>query len=194
MENFSIDKLMLIMYFFVPGFISMSFYRLVFALERIDYSKSLYEALGISCINFSLLFYPIYLINQKAFLIDHIFLYALLTIFIIFIVPIILTLLYSRIVKTKKFQKNFVSPEKTPWDWLFSKRESYWVIITLKDGKKIGGKYGLKSRASAFPAAREIFIEDVWKLDKDCVFKESLKRNSGLIIFNDNILTIEFFK
>jgi len=91
------------------------------------------------------------------------------------------------------FGRFFVSPEKVPWDWHFSKREAYWVIVILKDGRKIGGKFGLESRASASPKSKEIYIEDIWKLDENCKFIESIKRNKGVLITDNNILTIEFF-
>jgi len=194
MDILSIDKLILFLFFFVPGFISLKFYEMLFAGEKIDFSKSLYEAIGISCINFAIFFGIIFHINKPDFLSAHPFLYYFITLFIIFITPLILTFILSKILKSKLFGKFFVSPEKVPWDCHFSKREAYWVIITLKDGRKIGGKFGLNSRASASPKPKEIYVEDIWKLDDNCKFIESLKRNQGILISENNILTIEFFK
>lgn len=194
MDILSIDKLILLLYFFVPGFLSLKFYQLLFAQEKIDFSRSLYEAIGLSFINFTIFFYVIYLINKPDFVELYPWFYYLITVVIIFITPLLLTYGFSKIQKSNFFQKYFVSPEKVPWDWHFSKRESYWVIVTLKDGRKIGGKFGLKSRASASPKSKEIFIEDIWKLDDNYKFIESVKRNKGVIITEGNILTIEFFK
>lgn len=193
MDILSIDKLILFLFFFVPGFVSLKFYRILFAEEKVDFSKSLYESIGISCINFSIFFWIIYYINKPDFVDSHPFLYYLTTVSIVFITPIILTWLLSKILSSKIFQKHFVSPVKTPWDWHFSKRQAFWVIVTLKDRRKIGGKYGLNSSASAYPRPKEIYIEDVWKLDKDYKFIESIKRNKGILISEDNIMTIEFF-
>lgn len=193
MDILSIDKLLLFLFFFVPGFISLKFYQMLFAEEKIDFSKSIYEAIGISCINFSIFFWIIYYINQPTFFHAHPFYYYLITIAIIFVTPLILTWFLSRALKSKFFRRFFVSPEKVPWDWYFSKREASWIIVTLKDGTKIGGKFGLKSRASASPKPHEIFIEDIWKLDKNCKFIESVRRNKGILITDDNIIAIEFF-
>ncbi|MFA9370118.1 MAG: DUF6338 family protein [Labilibaculum antarcticum] len=193
MDVLSIDKLILFLFFFVPGFISLKFYQILFADEKVDFSKSLYEAIGISCINFTIFFWIIYYINKTVFVDSHPFLYYVITLSIIFITPVILTWLLFKILKSKLFQKHFVSPEKVPWDWYFSKREASWVIVTLKDGRKIGGKYNLNSRTSASPKRKEIYIEDIWKLDNNCKFIDSIKRNKGVLITEDNILTIEFF-
>lgn len=193
MDILSIDKLVLFLFFFVPGFISLKFYQILFADEKVDFSKNLYEAIGISCINFSIFFWIVYYINRPEFVKIYPVFYYIITLVIIFVTPILLTWLLSKILKTKVFQKHFVSPEKVPWDWHFSKRQSYWVIVTLKDGRRIGGKFGLNSRASATPKLKEIYIEDIWRLDQNCKFIESIKRNKGVLITEDNILTIEFF-
>jgi len=193
MDILSVDKLVLFLFFFVPGFISLKFYQLLIADEKVDFSKSLYEAIGFSCINFSIFFWIIYYINQPDFFESHPFYYYLITLLIIFITPLILTWFLSMMIKTKVFGRFFVSPEKVPWDWHFSKREAFWVIVTLKDGRKIGGKYGINSTASTFPRSKEIYIEDIWKLDENCQFKHSIKRNKGVLITGDSILSIEFF-
>lgn len=193
MDILSVDKLVLFLFFFVPGFISLKFYQLLFADERVDFSKSLYEAVGFSCINFSIFFWVIYYINKPEFVESHPFYYYAITLTIIFITPLILTWFLSMILKTKVFGRFFISPEKVPWDWQFSKRDASWVIVTLKDGKKIGGKFGKNSSASTFPRSKEIYIEDIWKLDANHKFIYSIKRNKGVLITGDSILAIEFF-
>ena len=193
MDILSIDKLVLFLFFFVPGFISLKFYELIFANEKVDFSKSLYEAIGISCINFSIFFWLIYYINRPIFVESHPFYYYLITLFIIFITPFILTWLLSKILKSKIFGQFFISPEKVPWDWHFSKREAFWILVTLKDGKRIGGKFGKDSTASTFPRSKEIYIQDVWKLDENYKFLHSIARNKGVLITGDTILSVEFF-
>ena len=193
MELLSIDKLILFLFFFVPGFLALKFYQILFADEKVDFSKSLYEAVGISCINFAIFFWVIFYINKPEYYKMNPFIYYVITFMTIFITPLLLTWILSIILKTRSFGKFFVSPEKVPWDWHFSRRESYWVIVTLNDGRKIGGKYGMKSRSSASPKPKEIYIEDVWKLDDKCNFVESKKRNQGILIIEEKIVTIEFY-
>ena len=54
-----------------------------------------------------------------------------------------------------------------PWDYVFSRRQAYWVIVHLRDGRKIGGRFDRKSFASSYPADEQIYIEEVWRLDED---------------------------
>ncbi|MEM9000475.1 MAG: DUF6338 family protein [Bacteroidota bacterium] len=194
MEITNPETVILFVFFFVPGFISMKVYGLFYASKKTDFSKDLYEAIGISFINFGLFFWPIFQINDGKFAAQSPFLYYAITFVFTFITPILLTWVYYSISKSKLFKRNFVGPESTVWDWHFSKRKANWVIVTLKDGRKIGGKYGVRSRSSAYPSTKEIFIEDVWRLNPSGAFDKSLDRNEGILITGDTILTITFFK
>lgn len=80
-----------------------------------------------------------------------------------------------------------------PWDAVFSKRKSAWIIIHLKDGRKVGGKYSTKSRTSAYPNQRQIYLEELWQLNKNGGFDKPTARSGGAIFFEDDILIIEFF-
>jgi hypothetical protein len=81
-----------------------------------------------------------------------------------------------------------------PWDDVFNQRKSYWVIIHLKDGRKIGGKYGKLSRASAFPNNRQIYLEKLWELGENNEFSKKIERSKGALFFEDDISIIEFFE
>ncbi len=68
------------------------------------------------------------------------------------------------------------------------------MIVHLKDGRKIGGKYDENSFASSSPAEEQIYLEEVWRLDKKGAFIEPTERSKGMIIFKEEILSVEFFK
>ena len=80
-----------------------------------------------------------------------------------------------------------------PWDYIFGQRKAHWVLVHLKDGRVIGGKYSKKSRTSAYPNERQIFLEEVWQIDKKGVFGEKVERTGGLLLFADEIAMVEFF-
>ena len=71
---------------------------------------------------------------------------------------------------------------------------SHWIIVHLKDGRKISGRYDTESFASSFPAEEQIYLQEVWILDDEGGFKEPVERTSGIIILKDEISLIEFFK
>lgn len=87
------------------------------------------------------------------------------------------------------------SPNARVWDDIFAKRTPYWVIVHLKDRRRIGGLYGGKSYTSHSPAPPEIFLEQVWCVNEDGGFTGSVvESTSGILIMGSEILALEFFR
>jgi hypothetical protein len=185
MDNFTIEKILLLCIFFVPGFIYMKVYRLFIAERKTDFSKDLYEAIGISLINVIFYYLLIYLFDLEICII--------IALLFLIIVPIFEVWIFYKISKTNWYLKRLLTPNKSPWDDIFSKKESYWVIVTLKSGRKIAGKYAAKSYASEYPSLKEIYLEEVYGLKNDNSFGEKVYKTSGILITEGEISTIEFF-
>ena len=194
MNIWEIDKLQLFLMFVVPGFISIKIYDLIIPGERRDFSKAIVEAIAYSSINFALLSWLIALINSGDFSSKHQIIYAILIIIIMFGFPVLWTVLFLKITEWKPIASKIYHPIQKPWDWYFRKGEPCWVIVHLKDGRKIGGKYDENSFASSFPAEEQIYLEEIWRLDKKGAFIEQTERSKGMIIFKEEILSVEFFK
>jgi len=193
MNIWEIDKLQLFLMFVVPGFISIKIYDLIIPGERRDFSKAIVEAIAYSSLNFALLSWLIALINTGDFATKHQFIYALAIVFIMFGFPVLWPILFLKITEWKPIADKIYHPILKPWDWYFKKGEACWVIVHLKDGRKIGGKYDENSFASSFPAEEQIYLEEIWQLDKKGAFIKSVERTKGMIIFKDEILSVEFF-
>ena len=112
---------------------------------------------------------------------------------VVIIAPIIYAMIFNIISKRKWFSKFLVNPTKSAWDSFFSKRESYYVIVTLKNGKRIGGKYGLNSYSSTYPNPEGLYLEEVWKLNDKNGFDEIVDQTEGILIAENEISTIEFY-
>lgn len=194
MDIWEPEKIILFLAFFMPGFISIKVYELIVATKRHDFSNSVLEAIGYSVLNFTVLSWLIILISSPDFNKNRPILYFICIIIIFFIFPTIWPLLFIKASKLKIFKKYILRPVNMPWDDVFSKREAYWVIIHMKDGRKIGGKYGTLSGASAFPNQRQIYLETLWKIDDNNAFIKKIERSKGAIFFEDEISIIEFFK
>jgi len=193
MDNITADKLLLLAIFFVPGFIYIKFYRLLVAEVRADFSKDLYEAIGYSFLNAILFSYPLFLIHSKNYIQTCTILYFLIMALIILVSPVLLATAYSKLTQSKWYFKRMIAPTKSAWDSFFSKRESYFVIITLKNGRRVGGKYGMNSYSSTYPNPKEIFIEQVWKLNSNNGFESVVSQTEGMLITENEISTIEFY-
>lgn len=100
-----------------------------------------------------------------------------------------------KFLRTRKiFQKIAPHPTQKPWDFVFSKREPYWVKVTLKDGTKIAGRYSGDSFASSAPAQEQIYLEETWLLNEKSGFDRPKKRTAGVIILSSDISYVELSK
>lgn len=154
----------------------------------------MFEVVGYSALNFAALSWLIIWIHSENFYVEHKSWYFVSVIIILFIFPAFWPILITRIWKWRLISKYIFHPIKKPWDYVFSKGEAYWVIVHLKDGRKIGGKFDSESFASSFPAPEQIYLEEVWELDKEGKFKQPIVRSQGIIVLSNEILAVEFFK
>lgn len=194
MNIWETDKLYLFLAFFVPGFISIKVYDLIIPSERRDFSKAVFDAVAFSAINFAVLAWLIVLINSENFYQSHLFLYYVLLTVILFIAPMIWPIIFVNIRKIPFLAKHTVHPIERPWDFVFQKKEAYWIIVHLKNGTKIAGKFDQDSFASSSPSKEQIYIEQVWKIDDDGEFIKPIERSKGILIVSDEIIGLEFYQ
>lgn len=67
-----------------------------------------------------------------------------------------------------------------------------WVVIHLKDGEILRGKYTDKSFASSYPGERQIYLEELWKEHDGKLFGKKVGRTKGVIVSQDEIKFIKF--
>jgi hypothetical protein len=194
MDVWNADKLALFLIFFVPGFISMKVYDLMVPGEPRDFSKSIFEAISYSALNFAALFWLIAIVQTKEFYQGHFVLYSLTIVAIMVVVPAFWPYVFLRLSAWRPLAKRFVSPIRKPWDYVFGKHDPFWIIVHLKDGQKIGGRFGLDSFASSNPADEQIYLEEVWILDDNDRFLSPVEDSRGIIVMNDEIRAVEFFE
>jgi hypothetical protein len=73
-------------------------------------------------------------------------------------------------------------PTPTAWDHLFRHRGSCFVRVRIKDGTWIGGWYGSRSNASAYPQARDLFLESQYMMRSDGTFEGRVPNTGGLYV------------
>ena len=174
------------MLFFLPGFIFIKSSSLLVASNDSDFSKKWYDAVAYGII-FSGLTYIAYLL-LNSYICVYVF-----PVFGMVILPFISPFLLQYLRSKPFFYKRILRPEVSAWDYIFSSRKSYWLIIHLKDGRNIGGVYSSNSFTSAFPYKQDIYLEEVWKLNKKKKFVSKVERSAGIWIVSDEISSIEFF-
>jgi hypothetical protein len=182
----------LFLIFFVPGFISLKVYDLFIPAERRDFSKSLYDAVAYSALNFVALSWLIALMRSGAM--NPATWYPAFFVVVIG-APAVWPILFLWARKRAWISRHVPHPNSRVWDDVFGLRKEYWVIVHLKDGRMMGGAYLTQSFASSNPAQPELYIEEVWKLDEQTgEFLEVVSGTAGMLILGDEILAVEFFR
>ena len=193
MDIWNVDKLTLFLVFFLPGFISMKVYDLMVPGEPRDVSKSLFEAISYSTLNFGALFWLIAFIQRGDFYQKHFILYSLSIVVIMVIVPACWPFVYLKLSTWRPIARHFVHPIRKSWDYVFGKRDPFWIIVHLQNGQRIGGRFDIESFASSDPAEEQIYLEEVWVLDEEGRFLSPVERSRGIIVMRDEIRAVELF-
>lgn len=194
MDAWEPDKLLLFLTVFLPGFLSLKVWDLLVPAEQRDFSKSFFDAIAYSTLNFaafSWLFLP--KLTQPQSLLSQSPQGVAILVLVFLIAPMSWPV-FVRWLLTSPFLAHFVvSPIKRPWDYVFGKREAYWVIVHLKNGEAVGGKFDRSSFASSYPMEEQVYIEELWELDANLQFVQPIDRSKGAILFKSEIKAIEFF-
>lgn len=194
MDIWSPDKLAWFLIFFLPGFISMKVYDLMVPAAPRDASKSLLEAISYSTLNFGALFWLIALVQANDFYHNHFLLYSLTIPVVMVFVPACWPFAYLKLASLPSVARHIANPIQKPWDYIFGKRNPYWIIVHLRNGVRIGGRFDTKSFASSNPADEQIYLEEVWNLDDEGRFIGKVERSRGIIVMQEEIRAVEFFE
>jgi hypothetical protein len=132
-----------------PGFITLKVYDLLVPGEERDFSKSLFDAVAYSSLNFAALLWLIGFVRAGGLQpwLWYAAMFVLLT-----GMPAAWPVLFLKIRKQPWVARRVPSPNARVWDDIFARRTPYWVIVHLKDQRRIGGLYGAdRSHPTALP-------------------------------------------
>lgn len=189
-----LDGLLLFFLLIFPGLVSMHVYRWFFPAKDIDWKTALIEALFYGVLNFGLSLPILIPIHRNNFYIDHVTLYVISMMVVIVVLPVAWPILLYFISKQKNWMQYIQLPFPTSWDYYFGKRRKCFVLVHLKNGKKIAGYFGSSSYATSFPRQGDLYLEKVIKVDKNGKFIGVISRSDGMIITSDVYDYIEIFK
>lgn len=184
--------LALFLIFFIPGFITLKVYDLLVPGEVRDFSKAFFDAVAYSSLNFAALLWLIGIVRS-----GNLPPWQWYTAMFVLLagMPALWPVIFLRIRKHPKVSRRIASPNARVWDDIFAGRTPYWVIVHLKDQRRIGGLYGGKSFTSHSPAPPEIYLEQVWHVDENGGFTGSLvESTAGILVMGTEILALEFFQ
>lgn len=190
----NLQVLGIFLFYVVPGVVATKVYNSLIPTERRNFADILVELITFSMFYLALFFWLIALVN-RADVRSNATLYNFLVLLSVFILPAVLGWIGSALGQAtwvRRLVGTVTHPIPTAWDYVFSRGETYWIRFHLKTGEKVGGYYGLKSFASAYPQMPELYVQELWRLDKEGCFVEKDKRTAGGYIKFENCQMIEF--
>ncbi|MBK9477674.1 MAG: hypothetical protein KA450_01205 [Bacteroidia bacterium] len=194
MDIKSTTDILIFIVFFIPGFVMMKTYSLLVARDKSNFSDDFMEAIAFSCLNYAVCSPLILYMHVNVWYIFHPNLFIFVAILVELIIPIVIVTFYIKIINGNwAAKRNILSTNRSAWDEYFSRREGVWVIVTLKNGVKIGGRYTRNSFTSSYPLT-DIYISELWKLSKQGGFLSMVPNTNGILILNNEISYLEFIK
>jgi hypothetical protein len=90
-----------------------------------------------------------------------------------------------------------VDPVEKPWDKIFERIVKDGLdlaaVITLRDGRRIAGRLADPAYVSTYPAAEQLMLGELWRLDQERgTFIERMRGSWGLLVDKVDCETIEF--
>ncbi len=145
----TIDSFEVVFYtciFLLPGFIIKSVMDTLVPPTKHNDTKYFFSCLLYSIVDCAVWSWVYLLLNKISE--EHPIIYWILLL-IITVVGATLLAVFIGIIKQKgfiellfsKMRINKIHPVPTAWDYYFSKQEESWIIVTLKNGKTIYGKF-----------------------------------------------------
>src|SRR5258708_2482416 len=118
MDITSVDKLLLAVVFFIPGFVAMKVYSIFSAGERLDASKSLVDALSFSCMIYAAFSWAIVPVYQNRWSISHPLWFTLFVVLLLFVAPASAAIALFRARTLRFFSARLPHPVGKPWDFV----------------------------------------------------------------------------
>lgn len=193
----NIDIVILTCQFVLPGYIVREVLSSVLPQKQISEGAHILETIGYSILNFTLWCWLFQIIHIHVECRPVLY---LLTITASVIVTSCLTGIAIGIIKTKQIfrvmlQKigiNLTHPIPIAWDYKFSENKSYWVEVTVSNGKTLRGLYSSGSFVASDPTFRDLYIEELYLKENDTWTRQA--QTAGVWINPEEIRYIKFYE
>lgn len=189
MDIFDENKILLFIFFFIPGFVALKTYEFFYAINKKDLGKEVLDAVFFSCLNYSVVGFPlIYILNTYDL---NLFGLLITGIVSLLISPCILAFLWVYIINQLcKRTKLGKSPHKTPLEYfnnVVRKDKHVWVQVELKDNSLVSGVFGYMT---SYPDELGIYLQQYWTLENGQFSRHD--KDLGIVILSNEIKTISF--
>jgi len=179
---------------FLPGFVSLKVDRLIQPGKQHTGADFIVDALAYSLLNAAVFGWAIWLASQElqSQATNYPLVWAL-GVLVCVVGPAAWPPLFRAIQRFGSSLGWLLAPHRVAWDKYFSRYEPCWVIVHLKNGKLIGGYFGPTSYASVEPDSGHLYLDELWKLDRNGKFIAAIAESKGAVFRPGDYDWIEFF-
>ncbi|HEY3948328.1 DUF6338 family protein [Phenylobacterium sp.] len=180
---------------FLPGFVSIKVDRLMQPGKRSTGADFIVDALAYSLLNAAVFAWAVRRVSQElnGASTNYPLVWAL-GVLVCVLGPAIWPPLFRVLQRLGARRGWLLPPHHVAWDNYFTRHEPCWVIVHLKNGKLVGGYFGSKSFASVEPDSGHIYLEALWKLDRNGHFTTPVTESNGALFRPEDYDWIEFFR
>lgn len=183
----------------VPGFIFSAVLSQLLPRRQAGTTESaILGYLTGTAVNYAICGYPLYLVLTGALLKGDLLAQTAVWFITIFITPLILAVLTGAVIQRdwaawffSKLHLRWVNFIPTGWDWIFSRTEPCFVLVTLQSGEVVAGYFGPKSMASSDANCRDLYLERQYKVMGNGPWA-AVEDSHGIYITGPQIAHIEF--
>lgn len=194
MQQLLAPEFILFLAFIVPGFLSMRVYGLLLPGDEPSLKENVLEAFAFGILNFVVMYWAISLLLDQEFTSRSRLTNYLIVVLTFLIAPITWPVTLKLILRRLAEWNIVLYGYRNAWDDFFLRREPCWIIVHLKDGRRLGGWYGENSYAGLYPNSGHLSLEQLWRLDEQNRFVEPVPQSRGIILRPDDYHFVELFR
>jgi hypothetical protein len=176
-KDFSWSGLAFFVLFILPGFISLKVWTQIVPSPERPLKDVVGEVLAFGILNAAVVAPLLILWNPS----NAVVVYVAFVLGLV-VVPAAWPFCLDRAVDLLQRSNILLIPSRTAWDFAFSIGTPYFVIVHLKDGRRIGGYYGENSFAGVYPNSGHLYLEEIWSLDADGAFVGIVPDSAGIVL------------
>jgi hypothetical protein len=188
-KQFDWAKLAFFALFALPGFISLQVWSLIVPTNERALKDAIPEAIAFGVLN-AVVSAPLLLALSPKNIWS---LYGLLVVTLVAL-PALWPFALKQILRLLSAYDLILKQARNGWDAAFLRREPLFVIVHLKDGRRIGGFYGYQSFAGVYPASGHLYLETLWSLDSDGKFVAPVPDSRGIVLRPDDYHFVELLR
>jgi hypothetical protein len=188
-KQFDWSKLAFIALFALPGFISLQVWSLIIPTSERTLKDSIPEAIAFGVLN-AVIGAPLLLAVSPS---SVWYLYGLLLLTLI-VLPAFWPFALKRGLRLLSASDVILKQARNGWDEAFLRREPLFIIVHLKDGRRIGGYFGYQSFAGVYPASGHLYLETLWALDAGGKFVAPVPDSRGIVLRPDDYHFVELLR